>query len=301
MNVTGVGSWQTRRIPLSDGTKGTAETIGIIRQLVGEGVTHPLVRRTATDIVRAYQVPMHDRWGEARAIYDWVLKNIRYVPDPVGVGYGIEFMQPAAEYLASRAGDCDCINAILLPALLGSVGFETRAVTVMADAEDPENFSHIYLEVNIDGRWVALDAARPGAAFGRAPERYHGIARWPLTSAKRLLQGFSAKKRLLPRFGLGRSDIVPMPDGGDGGGGGGWGGVDWASVLQSVPAIETGTAQIISASQGRPVYPFTPGQPAYETPVMSTGPGFTVGGSASSTTMLILIIVGIGALVLLRR
>jgi hypothetical protein len=237
LNVQQVGAWQTIRVPLSDGDPGVDETIGYIRQLVDEGLCDPRVRRVATEIIRGAGVLPYDELGEVRAIFEWARnwRNVRFFKDMVGK----EMLQPAWSILESGAGDCDCINAILLPSLLGAVGYATRAVTIAADPSDPDNFSHIYIEALVDdgsatGAWIPLDVARPGAAWGKMPEHFWRIRRWPLMEAAEVasqnigrggsrtaptyLNGVAARPRvgvplmrirvgrLMPRFGLGQDD-----------------------------------------------------------------------------------------------
>jgi len=277
MRVQGVGAWQTSTIALPDGIPGTARTIQLIRQLVEEGVKHPRIRRTATDILRG--VPAYNDPAEVSAIYNWVLRNIRFTKDMLGVGHGIETLQPAVAILETRAGDCDDF-VILLASLLGSVGYETQAVTVAASAADPENFSHIYLEAKVKGQWIALDAARPDAQFGRAPETYWMIRRWPLTHAgdRETLGGLGmATRPTFPRFGLR---------------GLGQDGFDWGQLVDVIPDITKGTAQIITAARMPTAYAY---QQMYPGTAYGMPPGITVSGQANTQVWMIL---GVGLLAL---
>jgi len=232
MALPEIGAWQSLKFQLSDGDRGIAETIDAIRALVDQGITDPRVRRVATEILRNSGVPQYDEIGEVRAVFDWARNpaNLRFTKDMVGK----EMLQPAWSVLESGAGDCDCINAIVLPSLLGAIGYPTRAVTVAADLEDPETFSHIYIEALAEDAagnliWIPLDVARPNAAWLRTPERFSRIKRWPLMEAAeieapvgggmRYLNGIAAvhpafrqpvivavRRSRLPRFGLGQDD-----------------------------------------------------------------------------------------------
>jgi hypothetical protein len=231
LNVRSVGGYESIRFFLPDGDPGVEQTIELIRQLVDEGLTDPRVRRVATEIVRNAGVAPYSELGEVHAVFEWVRnpRNIRFFKDMVGK----EMLQPAWSVLESGAGDCDCINAIVLPSLLGAIGYATRAVTVAADDSDPGNFSHIYIEALVSesagGYWVPLDVARPGAAWLRTPEQYTRIKRWPLMDAANIPEGalpvmsngylnglravqpgvqpiFYKAKRLMPRFGMGQDD-----------------------------------------------------------------------------------------------
>lgn len=162
--------------PLPDGDRGVAQTMSLIRQLVDHAIKNPYINRTAIEILQSYNVPQYSQHSAANAIWTWVRQNIRYVQDPVGK----ETVRPAEVILEVRAGDCDDINGVLIPSLLGTIGIPTRGVTVAA-APDSRDFSHIYAEALVDGQWIALDAARANVVFGQAPERYWRRAEWPIT------------------------------------------------------------------------------------------------------------------------
>ena len=125
------------RFPLSDGDRGTAETIAKIRKLVHQGMTDQYVNRTAIAIVRGGGIPQFDFGGEIRAIFEWVRRNIRFTRDIAG----IETLRTASEILQVKAGDCDDINSVLLPSLLGTIGHHVRLVTISSDPTAPRAFS----------------------------------------------------------------------------------------------------------------------------------------------------------------
>jgi hypothetical protein len=303
LNVQQVGPWQTIRFQLPDGDAGTADTISYIRQLVDEGLTDPRVRRLATEIVRSAGVAPFDDLGEVRAIFEWVrdAHHIRFFRDMVGK----EMLQPAWSIIESQAGDCDCINAILLPSLLGAIGYPTRAVTVASDPADAGNFSHIFIEVLVNqdrngGDWIPLDVARPGARWGRVPERFWRLRRWPLMDSadtgesgversqhsraylnglRQPRGGVMRTRRIMPRFGLGRlgqddDDGSTLQD------------LSQAltPVLQTIPGIETGVAQIVKAGNtptSGSALPVTTAYPQSGTAVLTASTGgtslFTIG------------------------
>lgn len=210
-------------LPLADGDQGTAQTISLIRQLVDRGMKDPVVNRTALSILQS--VPAHEEEAEVRAIYDWVRGYIRFTKDL----YGKETLRPAAVILEVGAGDCDDINGILLPALLGTVGYRTRLVTVATHAEAPEDFSHVYAEACVGGQWIPLDAARPHAAFGKAPMHYIRKRIWDLHSSR-----YQDVKGL---NGLGGFSSIAN------------------SIAQIAPPVTQGVAQIVAAAR-QPIYYF---------------------------------------------
>jgi len=96
--------------------------------------------------------------GEARTLLEFVRDQIRYVRDIADV----ETLHDAVTILNQGAGDCDD-KCILLAALLLSIGFEN--VQFVAIAQEPEQFTHVYLRVWIDGpgapAWVDLEPTEP--------------------------------------------------------------------------------------------------------------------------------------------
>jgi hypothetical protein len=161
--------------PLEHGDGGPAQTIALLRTLVDAAWKDPFVNRTAIEIVRNAGVQPFDSWGQIRAIYNYA-RSFYFVNDPITK----EAVRPTRDLLELKAGDCDDINGNVLPALLGTIGFETRLVTVACDPNDPDLFSHVYAEVFQDGEWYPLDAARPGAVIGVAPALFYRRAWWSL-------------------------------------------------------------------------------------------------------------------------
>lgn len=247
-------------IPLADGDPGTRQTVDLVRALVARGVTSPRVRDLAASLVR--HLPAYHDQAELLAIFQFVQQQVRFTRDMAAVwesgrGWcGKETLHTAEWILDHRIGDCDDF-VILLASLLGTIGYSTRAVTIKADPTDPESYSHIYLEAEVpqgSGNWIALDAARPGAAFGRQPEYSWQTERHELTGGGPQIGSFKRRRGLLngtrrpaavflrarsfPRFGrrgLGQSS-------------------DLSTILAAAPAIEQGAASIVSASN-LPGYP----------------------------------------------
>lgn len=164
--------------PLAGGDDGTAQTISMIRALVDDAWKDPFVNRTAIEIIRNSGAPPYDKWSQIHAIYDYA-HSFYFVNDPITK----EALRPTRELLELKAGDCDDINANVLPALLGTIGYETRLVTIAADPNYPDSFSHVYCEVFVDGEWWPLDAARPGAVFGVAPPNFYRREWWSLVDS----------------------------------------------------------------------------------------------------------------------
>jgi hypothetical protein len=152
-----------RMVRVPKGRRGTLTTARLIGCLIRSGAKDFYVRQKAIEIFRAYRVPAKDRWGEVCALFDWVRRNVRYTRDI----FRVELLHSARRMLELCAGDCDDMT-ILLGALLISTGHPVRLALVGFRPTKPHAYSHIYPEVNVRGRWCALDATMP-RPIGWAP------------------------------------------------------------------------------------------------------------------------------------
>jgi transglutaminase-like putative cysteine protease len=191
--------------PLLAGDAGTSQTIDLIRQAVWQGLQDARVRAQLAQILQS--VLAYDKFAEVQAIYAWVLRNIRFTDDPVGH----ETVSTPNWILTHRIGDCDDINAVLIPTLVMTAGIPARLVTVSNDPSDPSRFSHIYAEAQIGAQWIPLDAARPGARFGTTVSQYGRKRLWSLVDRKyQDLAGLSGA--YVGRAGMGAWDIGAFTD-----------------------------------------------------------------------------------------
>lgn len=193
-------------VPLGSGDSGTEQTISILRRLVDDAWKDPYVNRAAIEIVRNAGVAPYDSFGQVQSIYNFA-HSFYFVNDPVTK----EALRPTRELLQLMAGDCDDINANVLPALLGTIGYETRFVTIAADPSNPGAFSHIYVEVFLDGEWIPLDAAAPGSSFGVAPKHFFRREWWSVVDSSHgdYSHGDSSMAGLAGLRGLG--SLTPSP------------------------------------------------------------------------------------------
>ena len=139
------------RVPT--GMTGTLATARIIGELIHEGSKDFYVRQKAIEIFRAYNVRAKDRFGEVYSLFDWVRRNIRYTRDI----FQVELLHTARRMIELKAGDCDDMT-ILLGAMLKSTGHPVRLALVGFQPAKPHIYTHIYPEVNVGSRWLALDA-----------------------------------------------------------------------------------------------------------------------------------------------
>ena len=101
---------------------------------------------------------------------------IRFVDDPPGQELLIEpsLMVRLPDHL--RQGDCDDFT-MLAGGLLEAIGIPWRVVTIKADPNNPEMWTHVYLEAELDGEWMALDTSHGPEPGWSAPRKY-GLRAW---------------------------------------------------------------------------------------------------------------------------
>jgi transglutaminase-like putative cysteine protease len=146
---------QARLIPGGDaGVLGA--TLPRMQALIRQARVNALVRGAAARIVGG--CAPEDGACRVRRIYSWVKARIRFVPDPRRVEL---LHEPLAMLYTIRrqewaAGDCDDM-AILIAALLESIGTATRLRVVSIRGGDPPPLHHVFAEAKVDGAWVRLD------------------------------------------------------------------------------------------------------------------------------------------------
>lgn len=155
------------------GQAGTDRTIKAMRRLVNEGRTDPTIVFLAQQLARNYD--RKDYASQARAIHKYVQQHIHYVKDPRGT----EMLRSPFWTLYYKAGDCDD-QAVLVAALAEAIGFATRFKTIKADPSYPNEFSHVYSQIQIPttGSWVTSDTIVPGADIGWEAEEMFGSRTW---------------------------------------------------------------------------------------------------------------------------
>jgi len=151
---------------LADGDAGAEQSIDDMRGIVDKALKSPQVYVLARQIVQ--HVPAYDEDGELRALYDWVLRNIRFVKGVIGK----QSLQTVDATLAMQTGQCTDLST-LMAALAMSIGYPVHFMAAATDPAAPDQFSHIYPEAQLRGEWIPMDAARENAAFGVPPSRLY--------------------------------------------------------------------------------------------------------------------------------
>lgn len=145
---------------IANGDAGTKQTLAFMSKLVKKYKTNQVVRETALSIVQ--NLPEKNFTNEVRYIHAWVRDRIRYVKDVNGV----ETLQTPPKTLQLMQGDCDD-QTTLLCALLESIGHKTRMLAVATHGR--QNFSHVFPETNIGGKWVACECINSNYTLGQRP------------------------------------------------------------------------------------------------------------------------------------
>jgi hypothetical protein len=169
-------------VDVAEDDSGTLATVAEMQRMIEAAKLSATIQQTAmrlTAHVRSFDVP-----GQIRAVCHWTKRNIRFRNDPTGA----ETLRTPELTLQWRAGDCDDF-AMLISALLESIGIETRLTAVATHPGHPEAFTHVYPEAKVKGHWLACDMARPGAAIGKRPRRVYRAQTFQLAGPR--LAGFA--------------------------------------------------------------------------------------------------------------
>jgi len=165
-----------RRMLIASGPRGTEQTIHVMQQLVAQGKRDFRVRDKLYAIIASCS--SKDYYCYAKALYEFCRDQIKYVFDPNGV----ELVESPYRVLESRVADCDSI-VMLLAALCEQAGLRCRYVTIKADAERPDEYSHVYLQISVPGHgWVSADPTMPLQDFGWEPDPKYPRTTWSASS-----------------------------------------------------------------------------------------------------------------------
>lgn len=144
---------------------GTAETISEMQKLVDVGKREQRIRELVGNLIK--NCPKKDYRCYANAIFDYCQNKIQYAFDPVGV----EWVENPTRILDAKMADCDSI-CVMFAAMCETIGLPCRFVTIKADQERPDEFSHVFVEVKVPKHgWVGADATMPHP-FGWKAEGY---------------------------------------------------------------------------------------------------------------------------------
>ncbi len=168
------------RIEIPEGVKGTAATIERMIKLINNGKRDGRLRTVVGQEVIS-KCPQKDYYCYAKAIHDYVCHKIKYAYDPVDV----ELIEDPMNIIQAGIADCDS-KCILFCAMCEQVGLPCRLVTVKPSLMADE-YTHVFSEVNIKGKWVSSDCTMPKEKFGWSPPDDMPRKVWPVSESARHL------------------------------------------------------------------------------------------------------------------
>lgn len=146
---------------LPSGKDGVIKTLSVMSGLVTQYKADPSIRRLAVAVCGNISGNKKAYLYHVTCVFNYVQNNIGYIRDIRGV----ETIQTPVYTLQSKSGDCDD-KSTLLATLLECIGFPTRFFAMGFSAN---NYSHVICEVNINGKWISLDATENKPLGWRPP------------------------------------------------------------------------------------------------------------------------------------
>jgi hypothetical protein len=204
---------------LDRGVQGTSATIEKMHKLVALGKLDPTLQKIATWIRMSVPQDQRGKTTElADAVFQWTKDHGIFQSDPFQIEkieHPIEAMRPVIQNRQNGSytgpglfvGDCDTF-AVFVATLGGILGFQYSFETAKVDASRPDEYSHVWASLLIDGNWYPLDSSTPGAYPGwRPPVTPDLLARWPEHPIEDVVKGadMSAFSR-----GLGDNQASPL-------------------------------------------------------------------------------------------
>lgn len=150
----------------SKGDKGIIETMYKMRELILKTDTNRIVKTKAKEIIA--NISPTDELGQIRAIFNWVRNNVKYVRDYQGIE---ELTSPDIiindinNKRNTYSSDCDDM-AMLLCALLRSVGFRTRIEVIALKNDKAYDHARCAVFSQTLNRWLPLEATSPTKDIG---------------------------------------------------------------------------------------------------------------------------------------
>ena len=162
----------TRPLPANP-HRASMVSLDAIHQLVRQGREDPVVRRKAAEILREAGVAPSNRRAIIHAVHAWVQTNVEYVHDPENVEL-LTWARGLVEQAEAGVAIEDCDGFVILEhSILNALSVPTRTVIIKADAQDPSQWSHIFLEAHDGQRWVTLDPIMKQKPVGWHPPRFY--------------------------------------------------------------------------------------------------------------------------------
>jgi hypothetical protein len=142
--------------PLRAGTAGTFQTLDAMKRAVLGQIAPDFSGYSDAYNQQAAMVIVGGPWkSKAPALlFSYCRDQIQYINHP----WDLQVVKDCRRTLESGTGDC-VSKSVALATLLACCGFTSRFVVQAPEGQD---YSHVYVEANIDGQWVALDPTADG-------------------------------------------------------------------------------------------------------------------------------------------
>lgn len=137
---------------------GSPQTIALMCKAALESQRHFAVRKYAESICS--QLDSKDYISEYLAMYHAVLRDTRYMRDPLTIELVKAPYRVAEQILAGGRPSLDCDDsATFLAALCLAVGGKVEFATVAFEKMPQQQYSHVFTRVQDQrtGRWIVLD------------------------------------------------------------------------------------------------------------------------------------------------
>lgn len=147
----------------------TGDTVASMQRLAHEYAMDPVVAQATAAALCWLRADASDR-DMAGAIFWWVRRHVTFVQDeqlmyeqlgvaPQNLDKELLIPPPVLLRMPVPMGDCDDFS-LLIASMALAIGLRPYFVTVAADAQDPQKFSHIYVAVWLEDEqaYLPLDA-----------------------------------------------------------------------------------------------------------------------------------------------
>jgi transglutaminase-like putative cysteine protease len=169
------GEVSVERFPASpDNDLSVAQTVALMGAVIHASVEHPNVIAATREACAGVAIDA-PAWRKAQAIFSWVKRHIRFMTDEAilaryyGLGPDFELLQKPELLLLFRRGDCDCFS-MLTCSMLQCAGVPSRLITIAADTDEPERYSHIYAAAELEtGELLPMDTSHGPYIGWQAP------------------------------------------------------------------------------------------------------------------------------------
>jgi hypothetical protein len=206
---------RSRTNPLDNFTS-TADTVEKMTQLVWGNINSPYVHAALNQIWEGMISKSGNKTIQpstldwCRSIYWWVKRHVKFSEDErtLSTLFGLHDMEDGKELLLSPSfllqmpyptGDCDDFSTLIATLLVAAGVPHVFFCTIAADGREPNNFTHVYVKVQLnDGSMVPLDASH-GKYPGWEHKEQYSSANWAVTSNAAQAHASTAPVKVVPQ------------------------------------------------------------------------------------------------------